>query len=249
MRPYLASYYQRLGIPGVAQAGDDSKGFLTPDAISEDSPLSFLRKLVLESDASGATDLVLLSGVSRPDEIRSIAKAVPGVTIRRSDRGRDAIARRVSPPRDDPDRGLGAVDDAGSGLALWSSRRWSRDATTCDRCTRGAPAGGVGRRDIHIFQCDGAGPGIVDWFRLRGLLPRKRTVAPARHDAGSLARDADDAAFFRAAGLQQHIRGARVWRDDPGWDDTGLRVFSDCERSWARVPDRLRTGLPLCDYY
>ena len=79
MRPYLASYYQRLGIAGVTQGGDDSKGFLTPDAISEDSPLSFLRNLVLESDASGTTDLVLLSGVSRPDEIRSIAKVVPGV--------------------------------------------------------------------------------------------------------------------------------------------------------------------------
>ena len=79
MRPYLASYYQRLGMRGIAQAGDDSKGFLTPDAISEDSPLSFLREMVLESDASGATDLVLLRGVTRPDEIRGIAKAVPGV--------------------------------------------------------------------------------------------------------------------------------------------------------------------------
>ena len=79
MRPYLASYYQRLGMRGVAQAGNDSTGFLVPDAISEGSPLSFLRNLVLESDAKGTTDLILLSGVSRIDEIRSIAKAVPGV--------------------------------------------------------------------------------------------------------------------------------------------------------------------------
>ena len=79
MRPYLASYYQRLGITGVAQAGDDTAGFLIPDEISESSPLSFLRNLVVESDASGATDLVLLSGVSQLDEIRSIAKAFPGV--------------------------------------------------------------------------------------------------------------------------------------------------------------------------
>ncbi len=81
MRPYLATYYQRLGVTGVAQAGDDATGFLIPDAISESSPLSFLRNLVLESDASGATDLVLLSGVSRLDEIRSIARAFPGVTF------------------------------------------------------------------------------------------------------------------------------------------------------------------------
>ena len=79
MRPYLASYYQRLGVTGVAQAGDDTTGFLIPDAISEGSPLSFLRNLILESDAQGATDLVFLSGVSRLDEIRSIANAVPGV--------------------------------------------------------------------------------------------------------------------------------------------------------------------------
>src|ERR1700683_1905260 len=79
MRPYLASYYQRLGMRDVTPSGDDSKGFLTPDAFTEDSPLSFLRNLVLQSDASGTTDLVLLNGVTRPDEIRSIAKATPGV--------------------------------------------------------------------------------------------------------------------------------------------------------------------------
>jgi predicted exporter len=79
MRPYLAPYYQRLGVTGVAQAGDNITGFLIPDAISESSPLSFLRNLVVESDASGATDLVLLNGVARLDEIRSIARAFPGV--------------------------------------------------------------------------------------------------------------------------------------------------------------------------
>jgi predicted exporter len=79
MRPYLSSYYQRLGVTGVAQAGDDVTGFLIPDAISDSSPLSFLRNLVVESDASGASDIVLLSGVSRLDEIRSIAQAFPGV--------------------------------------------------------------------------------------------------------------------------------------------------------------------------
>jgi predicted exporter len=79
LRPYLASYYQRLGVTGVAQAGGDTTGFLIPDAISESSPLSFLRNLVLKSDTNGAMDIILLSGVARLDEIREIAKAFPGV--------------------------------------------------------------------------------------------------------------------------------------------------------------------------
>ncbi|WP_333650059.1 MMPL family transporter [Candidatus Binatus sp.] len=79
MLPYLASYYQRLSVTGGAQADTDTAGFLTPDAISDDSPLSFLRNLILESDASGTMHVVLLTGISRPDEIRRIAEAVPGV--------------------------------------------------------------------------------------------------------------------------------------------------------------------------
>jgi len=79
MVPYLASYYQRLGITGAALTGAQSTGYLTPDAISEDSPLSFLRNLILESSASGTMHAVLLTGVSRPDEIRRIAKDFPGV--------------------------------------------------------------------------------------------------------------------------------------------------------------------------
>jgi len=78
MAPYLASYNQRLGMTGGAPPDADPAGFLTPDAISEDSPLSFLRSLILESDASGATHVVLLNGISRPDQIRRIAEAVPG---------------------------------------------------------------------------------------------------------------------------------------------------------------------------
>jgi predicted exporter len=79
IRPYLASYYRRLGMTGVAPADDESTGFLVPDAIGDDSPLSFLRNLTVESDATGTTDVVLLTDVSRPDEIRNIAKATPGV--------------------------------------------------------------------------------------------------------------------------------------------------------------------------
>lgn len=79
VQPYLGPYYKRLGATGAAQLGDGNPRYLTPDAISENSPIGFLRNLVLESDASGATDLVLLHGVSRPDEIQQIIQGIPGV--------------------------------------------------------------------------------------------------------------------------------------------------------------------------
>ncbi len=79
IRPYLASYYARLGMTGVTPPDLDNPDFLTPDAISADSPLAFLRNLVLQSDQSGTTHAVLLTGVSRPNEVRRIAEAVPGV--------------------------------------------------------------------------------------------------------------------------------------------------------------------------
>ncbi|HXN86115.1 MAG TPA: MMPL family transporter [Candidatus Binataceae bacterium] len=79
MVPYLASYYQRLGVTGGVQSDAETAGFLTPDAISDDSPLAFLRSMVLGSNPSGATHVVLLNGMVRPNEIRSIAEAVPGV--------------------------------------------------------------------------------------------------------------------------------------------------------------------------
>ncbi|MGH8324225.1 MAG: hypothetical protein ACRETD_10580, partial [Steroidobacteraceae bacterium] len=77
MRPYLASYYQRLGMAGNAQVGAGNNEFLTPYAIADDAPLAFLRNLIL--DASGGTQVVLLAGVSRPDEIRGLAAALPDV--------------------------------------------------------------------------------------------------------------------------------------------------------------------------
>jgi predicted exporter len=79
MAPYLPSYYQRLGVTGATPADTGSSGFLTPDAIGDDSPLSFLRSLILESDANGATHVVLLTAVARPDDVRRMAEAVPGV--------------------------------------------------------------------------------------------------------------------------------------------------------------------------
>jgi predicted exporter len=78
---YAASYYQRLGVTGGMQEVDETVGFLTPQAISGDSPLSFLRNLILESDASGTTQVVLLLGVARPKEIRRIAETQAGVVF------------------------------------------------------------------------------------------------------------------------------------------------------------------------
>ena len=125
MAPYLASYYQRLGMTGRRAGDDDKAGFLTPDAISDDSPLSFLRNLILESDASGATDRRFAHRRRAARRNSPYRRSGPGRPIRRSDRRRDAVARRVSPARDDSDRRLGAVDDAGADLALWSARQSS----------------------------------------------------------------------------------------------------------------------------
>lgn len=79
LRPYLANYYQRLGLTGGMQPDGVNSDFLTPEAIAANSPLSFLRSLMLESGPAGAAQVVLLNGVTRPDELRRIAKALPGV--------------------------------------------------------------------------------------------------------------------------------------------------------------------------
>ena len=164
MGPYLASYYQRLGVPGVTEGDDDSKGFLTPDAISEDSPISFLRNLVLETDASGTTDLVLLSGVSRPDEIRSIAEAVPGV--------------RFVDPTEDVTRLLGEYRRRAiilivvSMLLMMPVLVWRYGLRGAGRVTlppaiavlAAPPLVALAGSNIHIFQCDGSGSGTIDRF-------------------------------------------------------------------------------------
>jgi predicted exporter len=79
MRPYLAAYYQRLGMSGDVPAGDD--GFLTLDAIGNDSPIAFLRNLVLGFGARETIDLVLLMGVSQPKMIERSISQMPGVTF------------------------------------------------------------------------------------------------------------------------------------------------------------------------
>ena len=79
--PFLADYYDRLGIADRTVAQEEVRGFLTPAVITPDSPLSFLRNLVIEEDAAGATHLVLLNGVSRLDEVWQASEAVPGVRL------------------------------------------------------------------------------------------------------------------------------------------------------------------------
>jgi len=79
MRPFLASYYRQLGVVGGMQPFAAAHGFLAPDAIGDGSPIAFLHGLMLESDADGAAQVVLLNGVNRPDELRRTVEAVPGV--------------------------------------------------------------------------------------------------------------------------------------------------------------------------
>ncbi|HET7594734.1 MAG TPA: hypothetical protein VFK49_04720 [Stellaceae bacterium] len=79
--PFLAGYYEQLGLTERTLAPEQDRGVLTPQAIADDSPLSFLRSLVLEDDAGGAMHLVLLNGVTRRDEVRRISEAVPGVRL------------------------------------------------------------------------------------------------------------------------------------------------------------------------
>jgi predicted exporter len=81
MRPYLATHYQRLGISGAAQPGDNVAGYLTPDAIGADSPIAFMRNLIVESEAAGTTNLVLLTDVAHPDAIQRIADGAQGVRL------------------------------------------------------------------------------------------------------------------------------------------------------------------------
>ncbi|HJT06495.1 MAG TPA: hypothetical protein VJ747_06205, partial [Stellaceae bacterium] len=81
IQPFLADYYAQLGFAERSLAPEPERGVLTPAAIPADSPLSFLRSLVLEDDAQGAMHLVLLSGVARLDEVRRVSEAVPGVRL------------------------------------------------------------------------------------------------------------------------------------------------------------------------
>jgi len=79
MRPYLAAYYHRLGMSGDAAPGD--AGYLTRDAIGNDSPIAFVRNLNVGSVVGGTAELVLLMGVSQPKTIERSISQIPGVTF------------------------------------------------------------------------------------------------------------------------------------------------------------------------
>lgn len=78
MQPFLNGYYKRIGLVGGMQLDAADNGFLTPAAIGAGSPIAFLRSLMLEASPAGVSQVVLLNGVTRPDELRRIATGVPG---------------------------------------------------------------------------------------------------------------------------------------------------------------------------
>jgi predicted exporter len=79
LRPFLDDYYRRLGVVGGMYSGAPDNIFLTPSRLVTGSPLAFLRNLTLADGPAGASLIVLLNGVTRPEELRRIAAAVPGV--------------------------------------------------------------------------------------------------------------------------------------------------------------------------
>jgi predicted exporter len=79
MGPFLDTYFKRLGVEGNVQTGNSVVTYLTPDLITRDSPIAFVRDLLVESEDGATTGLVLLSNVERPAEIQRIADSIPGV--------------------------------------------------------------------------------------------------------------------------------------------------------------------------
>jgi predicted exporter len=79
MKPFRADLDRRIGLEGGIAPDAGTHALLTPGIITRESPLAFLRSLTLEAGPSGATMVILLNGVKRPDELRAIASTVPGV--------------------------------------------------------------------------------------------------------------------------------------------------------------------------
>ena len=77
LTPYLAEFYQKLGLTERSLSDEGATGFLTPAAIAPDSPFAFMRNFVID----GGTHLVLLNGVVNRDRIQAIADAIPGVRL------------------------------------------------------------------------------------------------------------------------------------------------------------------------
>jgi predicted exporter len=57
----------------------DERSFLTPAEIPKNSPLSFMRSLILDNKTEGSSHLVLLNSVVKEEELREIARGLDGV--------------------------------------------------------------------------------------------------------------------------------------------------------------------------
>jgi predicted exporter len=80
LRPLLPAYYQQLGIIDRTPEPNETEGFVTTSLLQDDSPLGFARNLILEESDARSTHLVLLTSVSRPEEIRRLADGLPGTS-------------------------------------------------------------------------------------------------------------------------------------------------------------------------
>jgi predicted exporter len=81
LQPLLTAYYEQLGIVDATPETPEGEQFVTTSLLRDDTPLGFVRNLILEEGDGGATHLVLLTGVSRPEEIRRIADGSPGTSF------------------------------------------------------------------------------------------------------------------------------------------------------------------------
>jgi predicted exporter len=81
MTPYFADYAARLGLTPAGAPGDPDQQFLTLAAIPENSPLAYLRNLVLVGGENQSTHLILLGDVQKPDALQKIATDVPDTRL------------------------------------------------------------------------------------------------------------------------------------------------------------------------
>jgi predicted exporter len=79
VRPFLAAYYDQLGMAGGAGAVNGESRVLEPADLAAEPALWFLGNLVVPMESAGATHLVLLTGVERPAELRQLGAELPGV--------------------------------------------------------------------------------------------------------------------------------------------------------------------------
>lgn len=79
--PFLASLDETLGISASLVAADGDPGFLTPSVITADSPLSFVRSLVVDDGPAEATQIVLLENVAQRATVEAAIAGIPGVQL------------------------------------------------------------------------------------------------------------------------------------------------------------------------